>query len=400
MARVLLWPEPAAEGWPVSRIHLNNAGAGTLSPATIGAIVDHLRLEREAGGHEAAELASDRISQLRAQIADLAGFRAEEVSLVDSATRAWNTLVYGLSLSVGDIVVVSQLDYGSGLASLVHHLGRQGVRLHVAPTDAVGRVDPERLRRNWPPTARLIAISHAPAHLPLLNPIAEIAGIARDVGVPMVIDAAQSLGAVSFHELTGDAVAVCGTGRKWLRGPRGTGFLAARAGWRSLTNPPTAELSNTSAERLATTNLADIMLVDGPGRFELWEKNVAALIGLSTAMTEVADADVAATSGKLKKKAGNFKELLSPAARRLLVVPEVQETGVVSLALPRADGVKSFFSDRGVNIAVLGRWAAPLDFDKRGLNHVLRASPHTETSDEDLERGATIVNEYVSTLSG
>ena len=383
----------------MSRIHLNNAGAGTLSPVTISAIVEHLRLEREAGGHEAAELASDKVSRLREQVADLVGFRPAEVSLVDSATRAWNTLVYGLSLSAGDIVVVSQLDYGSGLASLVHHLGRQGVRLQVAPADGLGRVDPEQLRRNWPRAARLIAISHAPAHLPLLNPIAEIAVIAGDVGVPMVIDAAQSLGAVPFQDLPGDAVAVCGTGRKWLRGPRGTGFLAARAGWHHLTNPPTAELSNTPAERLGTTNLADITLIDGPARFELWEKNVAALIGLSTAITEVADTGVPATSRQLKEKAGHFKELLSQAARRRLVVPDVQETGVVSLALPRADGAKAFFADRGVNIAVLGPWAAPIDFDRRGLNQVLRASPHTETSDKDLERGAAIVSEYVSTLS-
>jgi selenocysteine lyase/cysteine desulfurase len=384
---------------PLSQIHLNNAGAGILSRATIGAITGHLRLEREAGGQEAAELRHDVISRLRADVAGLVGFRPDEVSLVDSATRAWNTLIYGISLSAGDVVVVSQLDYGSGLASLVHHLGRRGVRLHIAPTDEVGRIDTERLRRAWPSAAKLVAISHAPAHLPLLNPIAEIAGIAADAGAPIVIDAAQSLGAVSLPRLLGGAVAVCGTGRKWLRGPRGTGFLAARGGWQSLTDPPTAELSNTSAERLGATNLTEITMVGGPGRFELWEKNMAGLIGLSTAVAEVAGQDIIAVSARLKQKAAHLKEFLSPSARRKLVVPSVQETAVVSLAIPRADGVKSFFAERGVNIAVLGAWAAPLDFEKRGLNHVLRASPHTETSDEDLEEGAAIINQYVSTLT-
>lgn len=377
----------------MERIHLNNAGAGALSQATIEAICDHLKLEERIGGYEAADEVQEKIDQLRAKLGKLVQFEPAEIALTDSATRAWNTIVYGLSFQPGDVVVVSRLEFGSNLASLIHWFGRQGVKIELAPSDSEGRVDVGALASRWPTRTRLLAITHAPAHAPLLNPIEELADLAARNSVPILIDACQSLGIVPFPRLNGEFVAVSGTGRKWLRGPRGTGFLAVRGPWIETISPPTAELANTNPEDLKASQLRSIESVNSADRFELWEKSTANLLGLSNAVSELETLGIETHRQKIIGHCDHLKSLLSREAQARLVVRQAQQTGIVAFSIDDLSATKRALAAKGINSSANGKWDAPLDFEARSLDYTLRISPAASLTDKEVAVAAAALND-------
>lgn len=379
----------------MAQIHLNNAGASIVSERTYDRYVEYLSLERSRGPYEAADLQQKTLSDLRSLLGTLTGLSQECVALMDSASRAWNTLVYSMSLQQGDVVIVSQLEFGSMLAALVHHFVPKGVKLWVAPVDRFGRIDSVALQDNWPQSTKLVAITHAPAHLPLLNPIEDIAKLAAANGCPILVDACQSLGSIPFPALGNPRVAICGTGRKWLRGPRGTGFLAVSKAWADELDPPTADLANTDAENLGKNNLGQLHFEPTGKKFELWEKNVAALVGLHQAVSEYIQIDSATVAQTIIQRANSLKTRLSNSAAGRVLASQLQETGVIGIAVTsdEKDRLKQHFVANELNVSIMSAWDAPLDFEARNVTHVLRMAPHVFNTEAELGTAARIVSE-------
>lgn len=222
--------------------HLNNAGASLPPKPVIDAVTDHLLLESELGPYEAAERAQAAVERGRGAVAELIDCHGDELAMFESATRAWGAALSSIPLGAGDRVLISPMEYGSSYLAFLHLAHRTGSHVEVLPVDADGLVSAADLRDRVDERVKLIAMTHVPMHDGLIYPVASIGAVAREFEIPYLVDASQSVGQlpVDVREIGCDMLVGCG--RKFLRGPRGTGFLYVRREILDRLEPPFLDL--------------------------------------------------------------------------------------------------------------------------------------------------------------
>jgi len=258
--------------------HFNNAGASLQPRPVLDTVLRHLESEALTGGYEAADAAADRLAGVYDTLARLVGADPGEIAVTENATRAWDTAFYGIDLRPGDRVLTSAGEYGSNAIALLHRARERGIKVEVLPDDEHGQVSVAALAATLGPDVRLIAVNHVPTHDGLVNPVAEIGRLARAAGALYLVDAVQSVGQldVNVDEIGCDLLSA--TGRKFLRGPRGIGFLYVRRAVLDRIAP--TFLDDRSAE---WTGPESYELREDARRFESYERSAALQLGLGAA---------------------------------------------------------------------------------------------------------------------
>src|SRR5438552_509816 len=208
------------------RIHLNNAGAALMPQPVLDALARHLEREAAIGGYEAADEAEPRLRETYELLGRLLGAAAKNIAIVENATVAFNQAVSAFDFRPGDRIVTTRTDYPSNQLVYLSLARRAGVETVRADDLPEGGVDPESVRRLAShPRTRLVAVSWVPTNSGLVQDARAVGDVCADLGVPYLLDACQAVGqlAVDVDELKCDFLG--GTARKFLRGPRGIGFL-------------------------------------------------------------------------------------------------------------------------------------------------------------------------------
>lgn len=202
------------------------------------ALHEYLNCEAEIGGYETADLYADGLNNLYSSAARLLNCRAGEIAFVENATRAWDMAFYAFNFKPGDKILTAISEYGSNVIAYLQQAKRFGVEVVFIPDDDYGQVDTQALSGLVDSRVKLISISHIPTGGGLVNPAIEIGRIARQHGIPYLLDACQSAGQIPLDvEAIGcDLLSI--TGRKYLRGPRGTGLLYVRNSILDRLEPP------------------------------------------------------------------------------------------------------------------------------------------------------------------
>ena len=207
------------------------------------------------------------------------------MAFAESATRAWDLAFGALALGDGDVILTSRAEYVSNMLAMLRRRDLDGVRVDVLPDDDHGQVDldalSDRLDRGG---VALVAITHVPSQSGLVNPAASVGKLTRAAGVPFLLDACQSTGqmATPVDELGCDLL--CATGRKFLRAPRGTGYLYVRSSMLDRLDPPVLDTRSADWTGPDTYEVAP-----GARRFELFERSYAAFLGLGAAVDYALD---------------------------------------------------------------------------------------------------------------
>jgi cysteine desulfurase/selenocysteine lyase len=382
--------------------HLNNAGASLPPRPVVDAQVGWLEEEAVTGGYELAERRADDVDHVYRAVADLIGARPEEIALVENATYAWHQAFWSLPLRPGDVVLTCTVEYGTAYISFLQAQRRRGIAIEVLPDDESGQVSVEALARRLdaaptrPGTAGrigLVAVPHIPTNGGLVNPAEEIGRLTRAAGVPFLLDACQSVGQLPVDVEAVGCDLLSATGRKWVRGPRGTGFLYARQGFLdAAVDPPSAPdgLEPAFLDLHGATWVAPDRYEIRPDarRFENWEFNQAALVGLGAA------ADYARSWG-IEAIAARVTSLADELRGRLGEVPGVRVhdrgarlCGIVTFTKEGVDAVeaKRQLVASGVNVSVSEPAATLLDATQRRLPSMVRASPHYYNDETELDR--------------
>jgi cysteine desulfurase / selenocysteine lyase len=367
--------------------HLNNAGASLAPKPVIDAMVSHLRLESEIGPYEAAERAQEAIERGHTAVGALLNCDSQEVALFDSASRAWTMALASVPLRAGDRVLISPMEYGSCYLSLLHLAKRHGVRLEVLPVDADGLVSVEELRGRLDERVKLIAMTHVPAHDGLVYPVALIGQVARQNGIPFLADACQSVGQmpIDVEEIGCDMLVGCG--RKYLRGPRGTGFLFARREFAEQLTP--AMFSLDGVEWAA----GSYRFAPAARRFESWETNCAARIGLGVAIDYALAWGVEHTWPRIRQLAADLRAAITRIPGVTVLDRGQERCGTVAIIVRGWDAasVRAELQRAGINTWVCLENAACVDMQMRGLNSLLRVSVHYYNSSEELARLCSVL---------
>lgn len=371
-----------------NRVHLDNAGAGLLSRPTLRAMTDHLALEAAIGGYQAADRAADRLAETYVRLAALLGARAEEVALFDNGTHAWNAAFHALRFRPGDRILTGRSEYASNLLSYLQAGQRHGVEVVVVPDDPTGQLDTVALATLIDERTRLVGVSHVPTSGGLVNPVAEIGRITRVAGVPFLLDATQSVGQfpVDVAEIGCDLLT--GTGRKFLRGPRGTGFLWVRDAALAYLDPAVIDLH--AAVRDGARGYA---WQPGARRFESWERSCSNVLGLHAAVSQALDLGL--------DRIGERDTRLGHQLRtRLAELPgvTVHDRGRVRCAIVTATvaglsagQVADALAEQGINVRVSTPANPDFDAEPGETEPLVRFSPHYYNTEAELDRAVEAV---------
>jgi cysteine desulfurase / selenocysteine lyase len=371
--------------------HLNNAGAGLMSRATVDAVTAHLALEASIGGYEAADRAAEAISAVRSDVAALIGGDVAEVAITTGDTASFAKAFWGFviadGLRGGGRILVDRIAYSSHYFAVTQAARRHDVTVEVVPSEPDGTLDVSALHSMLDERVRLVSATHVATHRGLVNPVEEVGAVCRDAGVPYFMDACQSVGQLPVDVGAIGCDVLTATGRKWLRGPRGTGLLWVRRGFLERLEPP--GIDGVSG---AWTSDGYVLNDDGT-RFEEFERAVAAEIGLGVAASEALAIGLDAIAARVNELAERLRALLVDVAGVDVHDGGRQRSGIVTFTVDgvAAADVSAAAAAAKVNLSVSPESAAMLDMPGSGHDAVVRASPHVYNTDDELDRLIAVV---------
>jgi selenocysteine lyase/cysteine desulfurase len=364
------------------RIHLNNAGAGLMPSPVLQAVVDHFVLESQIGGYEASDARGAAIDAAYESVAALIGTKAGNIAMVENATVGYQQALASIPFERGDVIVTSNNDYISNqlmFLSLGKRFGTEVVRI---PEAAAGGLDvqafAESVRRRRP---RLVAVTHVPTNSGLIQPVEDVGRICRAEGLWYLVDACQSLGQLVLDVEAIGCDFLSATSRKFLRGPRGCGFLfasdrALQAGLEpwclDMRGAKWVEPDRYEVEQTAR-------------RFENWEFAYALVLGTGAAADYASKVGMARIEQRTTELAAQLRGQLSEAGFAVLD-RGARKSGIVTVALPGrdADEVHASLEKRGINSSTSHRKYNLIDFGEKNVEWALRLSPHYYNTDQEL----------------
>lgn len=365
-------------------IHVDNAGASLQPDPVLDAVREHLDLEAEIGGYRAIEQNDAAFRRTYETLAALLNCDADEIALVENATRAWDMAFYSMleTMGEGDRVLTAEAEYASNYMAFLQAARRKGVIVEAVPSDTDGCLDIGELEKRIDGRVKLIAVTHAPTNGGLINPAREIGRIARAAGVPFLLDACQSAGqlVLDVDDLGCDFLS--GTGRKYLRGPRGTGFLYVRREWIERVEPVFIDLH--AATWIGHDSYA---LRPDAKRFENFEMNFAGNIGLGAAADYALTIGMAAIEARVRSLAGRLRAGLGDILGVTVCDIGRAKSGICTFFIDGKDAteVRAALWSRHINTSVSKPQSTLLDMTSRALGDINRASVHYFNTEAEID---------------
>ena len=366
--------------------HLLACGSALMPQTVVDAVVAHTQLEAQIGGYEAEARQFEQLSSVYDKVASHIGASAQEIALLENATVAWCHAFYALPLKPGARILTCEAEYAANYVAFLQRAKRDNLTIDVIPSDERGALDLNALAGKMDDDVGLIAITWVPTNGGLVNPAAEVGKIAQAHGVPYLLDACQAAGQlpINVSELGCDFLSA--TGRKYLRGPRGTGFLYVKEKWLDSLEP--AMIDHFGAPWVARDCYT---LREDARRFETWENAYSLRAGLGAAMAYLDQIGIENVHARIDMLAGKARELLSD-----LPSVQVQDLG------DNPCGIVSFSVQGGSPQTVVGQMAAAgfaigasdpsstrLDSERRNLPTLLRIAPHYYNTEAEIEAAVT-----------
>jgi selenocysteine lyase/cysteine desulfurase len=378
----------------LERVHLNNAGSSLMPEPVARAIHDHITLESRIGGYEAADARADAVQAAYDAVARMVDAGAKNIAFTENATASYVQALSSVRFERNDIILTTRNDYASNQIQFLSLEARLGLRIERAPDSADGGVDvqamAELIRRHHP---RLVCVTHVPTNSGLVQDVAAIGAVCRDDGVLYLVDACQSIGQmpVSVRDIGCDFLSA--TSRKYLRGPRGAGFLYV-------------------SDRVLEQGLEPLFIdmrgadwtaanayrpVPDAKRFENWEFAYALVLATGEAARYAMAVGLEPIRDRVRALAGRLRRALA-ALDGVRVLDRGHELcGIVSVAIDRGDpaALVAALRERGINTSAQVRVYAVIDYDQKGVDRSLRLSPHYYNTDDEIDRAVAAIRELL-----
>lgn len=376
-------------------IHFNHSGAGLPSPQTVQAIIDQLRLEAEMGPMEASHLVAEKKAETYELAARLLNCSPQQIAFGTGHGQLFGDIVSAIPLEAADEILVSRQEWMGNIACLQNAANLTGATVKMMASDDTTAVDVDALRSALSADVRIVALTWIGASSTLVNPAAAIGRVLRETGSSafFIIDASQAIGQIPIdvQELGCDALTACG--RKFLRGPRGTGLayisprLAAKAVLRKIDNFTVVWDSKNCTS-----------LTGSARAFEIGEESVALRLGLGKAMEQALENGIANIQSELGRKSTRLRHALASVTGVRVMDLGNHKSASVTFTVDglTCASVKQNLAGQNIAIGMNGREYTPFDLDIRGISELLRASVHLSTTDNEIESLVEAIRQILS----
>lgn len=345
--------------------------------------MNHTLLEAQIGGYEAQAKRADALDGVYQSVAQHIGSKTREIALMENATVAWCHAFYALPLKAKTRILTCEAEYAANYVAFLQRAKRDDLTIEVVPSDETGALDLDALEAAMDEDVGLIAITWVPTNGGLVNPAADVGRIAKKYGVPFLLDACQAAGQmrIDVNELGCDFLSA--TGRKFLRGPRGTGFLYVREQWLETLEP--AMIDHFGAPWVAIDEYA---LRDDARRFETWENSYALRAGLGAAFDYAESVGIEAIEARVASLSKRCRTLLNANPSIQLRDIGLHQSGIVSFTVDGAEPEKivRMMVEAGFVIGSSPASSTRIDAERRNLPTVLRIAPHYYNTEEEIDR--------------
>jgi selenocysteine lyase/cysteine desulfurase len=366
-----------------NRVHLNNAGAGLMPKCVVDAVVGHLSREANFGGYESADDAAESVEHAYASVADILGTHSRNVAVVENATVAFFQALSAFDFRSGDVIVTTRNDYISNQLAYLSLSRRHGIEIRRAADLASGGADPQSVRellRN--PRVRLLAVTWVPTNSGLMQPVEALGEIAESAAVPYLVDACQAVGqmAVDVARLRCDFLSA--TARKFLRGPRGIGFLYISDHALERGDHP-LYLDMRGADWKAADSF---QLTPDARRFENWEFAYSLVLGLGEAARYAARVGIETGGRRARELAASLRAKLGALPGFRVLDRGKELAAIVTVEVPgwHSRDLVDFLRTRNINTSASLRDYAVIDMDEKRAASALRISPHYYNTEAEL----------------
>jgi cysteine desulfurase/selenocysteine lyase len=358
-------------------IHFNNAGSALPPAPVVDTVLDYLRAEARHGGYEIADATADRFAAVYTSTAHLLNATEEDIALTDNSTRSWQAVFYALRLGPDDKILTCRSEYASNAIAYL----QSGADIEVVDDDETGQLDVDDLARRIDDRVKLISMNHIPTHNGLVNPAEEVGAIAEQAGVPFLLDACQSAGQLDLDVTRLRCDALSGTGRKYLRAPRGTGFLYLHPRLRARLEPAMLDLHSATWTAPGTYRVEPTSK-----RFEVWERSYALALGFGAAVDYALAIGLPAIEARVTELAARLRAGLGQLAGVTLHDRGKRQSGLVtfSVAGVPAPAVKRLLTQAKINTSVTQPNSYQADTRSRELPPAVRASVHYYNTEAEI----------------
>ena len=382
-----------------NRVHLNNAGAGLMPKSVLDAIAAHLNREAQFGGYESADAAEGAVQDAYSQVAQLLGAHARNVAIVENSTVAFFQALAAFDFKPGDVIVTTRNDYISNQLAYLSLARRQGVEVRRAADLPTGGVDPQSVRDLLRDSrVRLLAVTWVPTNSGLMQPVETLGEIAESAGVPYLVDGCQAVGQLpaEMRRLRCDFFSA--TARKFLRGPRGTGFLYVSD--RALQRGDSPLYIDMRGAEWVTAN--DFRLAADARRFENWEFAYSLVLGLGEAVRYALQVGVERGGRRARELAGALRSKLSGLSGVRLLDRGTELAAIVTAEIAGWDApeVVDLLRARGINTSASLREYAVIDMDEKRAATALRLSPHYYNTEQELDAAVEAIRSLPAKAAG
>jgi len=370
-------------------IHFNNAGASLMPVPVSEALHSYLQSEENIGGYETEALYSKSLDRIYSSASQLLNCSADEIAFVENATRAWQLSFYSLKFKFGDKILTTMAEYGSNVVAYIQQAKRFGIEVVFVPNDINGQIDVDALSYLIDDKVKLISITHIPTGGGLVNPAKEVGKIAKAAGIPFILDTCQSVGQIPIDVEEIGCDILCITGRKYLRGPRGTGLLYVRKTLLEKLEPPV--LDQHASELISPT---EYVIRKDAKRFENWEQYCAGKFALGEAI------DYALSWGmeSIQQRVYNLADILRRQLSRIdgvtLTDDGIEKCGIVTFVCEHMEPseIKASMEKHKINVSTSKGSGSLVSFQSRGISEVVRASVHYFNTEDEIDYFTEVLN--------
>ena len=374
-------------------IHFNNAGTSLPVTPVLNVISHYFQQEAILGGYEAEAQFQKELDNTYNLIAQLINAKPEEITLVENASSAWCIAFHGIDFQPGDEVLISEFEYVTNMIGYLYGEKHYKIVLKVIPNDENGNFSITSLKASITNKTKLIAVTHIASATGGVLPVEEIGTVAAERGILYLVDACQSVGQipVDVDKIKCDFLSV--TGRKYLRAPRGTGFLYVRTTSREHVTPLFIDGHSTTFINDSYYTLRE----DGK-RYEFYERNRALTLGLSQAVAYALNIGINRIWDRISYLAAHLRTALKQIPGISIHDSGDQQCGIVTFSIEghKSADIKTHLSQHHINVSVGLAQSTVLYMQKHELDTVVRASVHYYNTIEEISQFLGVLNKRVA----